>query len=148
MSKLIYKTDEERRDAVRATKLRYSQSENGKKKMAEYYRRPEVMAAVKARAAVWKNKAENKDKVVSCKLNWRYGINISKYNQMLSAQNGGCAICNEVNKNGRRLHVDHDHETGEIRGLLCHGCNAALGLLKENLGVVLGMAEYIRRHSK
>ena len=44
---------------------------------------------------------------------------------MLAEQGGGCAICGAPPKT-RRLHVDHDHKTGEIRGLLCYRCNKAL----------------------
>lgn len=47
------------------------------------------------------------------------------YAARLEAQGGGCALCGAKPKN-RRLDVDHDHRTGEVRGLLCHRCNRAL----------------------
>ena len=53
------------------------------------------------------------------------GVTDAEYDRLLSAQGGGCAICGNPPKT-RRLHVDHDHKTGRVRGLLCHRCNRAL----------------------
>lgn len=60
----------------------------------------------------------------------KYGLSLKQYEQMLSDQNGVCAICS--GKTSRRLAVDHDHQTGRVRGLLCGRCNAGLGQFKEN----------------
>jgi hypothetical protein len=53
------------------------------------------------------------------------GVSDAEYDRLLEAQDGGCAICGATPKT-RRLHVDHDHHTGAVRGLLCHRCNRAL----------------------
>lgn len=53
------------------------------------------------------------------------GVTDEEYAAMLERQGGGCAICGATPKT-RRLHVDHDHRTGGVRGLLCHRCNRAL----------------------
>jgi hypothetical protein len=53
------------------------------------------------------------------------GVTDDEYGRLLEAQGGGCALCNAKPKT-RRLHVDHDHATGAVRGLLCHRCNRAL----------------------
>ena len=55
----------------------------------------------------------------------RTGIPLAEYDALLAAQGGGCAICGNPPKT-RRLHVDHDHKTGKVRGLLCHRCNRRL----------------------
>jgi hypothetical protein len=57
-----------------------------------------------------------------------YGITEKQYNEVLRNQNGGCAVCDKrtATRAGARLHVDHDHTTGEIRGLLCYVCNHKL----------------------
>ena len=72
------------------------------------------------------------------KLKNSYGITLDQYNKMLKEQNHKCSICgkDEVDTPKQRLHVDHCHTTGKVRGLLCHYCNIALGHLfdsKENL---------------
>jgi hypothetical protein len=53
----------------------------------------------------------------------RYRLRPADVEQMLADQGGVCAICGEE---PRRRHIDHNHETGEVRGILCHGCNIAL----------------------
>lgn len=53
------------------------------------------------------------------------GVTDDAYARLLAAQGGGCAICGATPKT-RRLHVDHDHRTGAVRGLLCHRCNRYL----------------------
>jgi hypothetical protein len=57
-----------------------------------------------------------------------YGLSIEQYEAMLSSQGGVCSICGGLCK--KRLSVDHDHATGQIRGLLCSKCNFAIGLLE------------------
>lgn len=74
--------------------------------------------------------AANLDRVVlkERRRNMRqYGITLEQYDEMLVAQNGVCAICREECKSGRRLSVDHCHETGKVRGLLCGNCNQGIG---------------------
>jgi hypothetical protein len=60
----------------------------------------------------------------------KYGITIEEYDTLLLAQGGVCGICKQP-PSERYLAVDHDHETGEVRGLLCIGCNVALGLFED-----------------
>lgn len=55
-----------------------------------------------------------------------YGLQEGEYAQLLDAQEGRCAICRRLAR-GRRLAVDHDHNTGEVRALLCYFCNKYLG---------------------
>lgn len=62
----------------------------------------------------------------------KFGITLDDYAAMLEAQDGGCAICGRPEPEGGSLHVDHDHETGAVRGLLCFRCNGALGQLDED----------------
>ena len=75
----------------------------------------------------------------------RYGITLTDWNEMFESQQGCCAICgkhqSEVKK---RFHTDHNHETGEVRALLCHGCNTAIGLLEENETTIINALEYLR----
>jgi len=58
----------------------------------------------------------------------KYGITLTQYNEILSLQGGCCAICRKITT--ERLLVDHDHATGQIRGLLCKRCNSMLGFIE------------------
>ncbi len=62
-----------------------------------------------------------------------FGITVDEYEARLREQGGGCAVCEQPPKPGKSLHVDHDHETGYVRGLLCFKCNAALGQLDDDI---------------
>ena len=87
----------------------------------------------------------------SSKLKALYGINVDQYDKMVYDQGGRCLVCKEIplSKKGKvGLHVDHDHLSGRIRGLLCHGCNVALGHLKENEDIVRNLLSYIQKHVK
>lgn len=71
-----------------------------------------------------------------------YGLTLAQYDAMVVRQGGKCAACEYPPKPGHRLHVDHDHSTGKVRGLLCHGCNVALGLMDENPLLIQQLAHY------
>lgn len=63
----------------------------------------------------------------------KYGIGVTQYDEMLARQGGGCAICGAApdhprNRGNGSLHVDHDHKTGRVRGILCAECNTTLGV--------------------
>lgn len=75
----------------------------------------------------------------------RYGITIEQYNEMLTKQNGGCAICKTFIPWSRseRFAIDHCHITGKVRGLLCHACNQALGMLNDDPEILRKAAKYI-----
>lgn len=84
-------------------------------------------------------KRENRD----THLRRTFGITIEEFDAMLAAQGGGCAICGRAAPEGTSLHVDHEHETGVVRGLLCFTCNGALGMFTENEGHLVRAADYV-----
>lgn len=74
----------------------------------------------------------------------RYGITIQQRNEMFNKQDGLCAICGKPPKTIlTQFHIDHDHMTGRIRGLLCVKCNMGLGLFKDNLRLLEKAKEYL-----
>jgi hypothetical protein len=76
----------------------------------------------------------------------KYGITIADYEQMLAEQYGGCAICGRPEPEDGSLHVDHDHDTGAVRGLLCFPCNQAIGAFAEDLELLSSALTYLRHH--
>lgn len=76
-----------------------------------------------------------------------YGISVEDYDAMLEKQDGGCAICGrtESDETGRRLHVDHDHGTGELRGLLCNACNRGIGYFGDDIDRMEAAILYLGR---
>lgn len=80
------------------------------------------------------------------KLKARYGITPEQYDVMLAAQGGHCACCPAV-PGKKPLFVDHNHRTGAVRGLLCHGCNVALGAIAEDVERTLELVAYLWRYS-
>lgn len=75
----------------------------------------------------------------------RYGTTSQEYDKLLEFQQGGCAICRQPPEEGKNLSVDHNHETNEIRGLLCRNCNLVLGYSKENENILWNTLEYLKR---
>lgn len=69
----------------------------------------------------------NPERVRAHRLRHMYGLELEDYDRMLSAQNGLCAICEGLPAEGKRLVVDHCHDTNKVRGLLCANCNLSLG---------------------
>ena len=74
-----------------------------------------------------------------------YGITLNEYNEMLKEQDHKCATCGTTEAGGKhgKFMVDHSHNTGKVRGLLCKSCNIALGEIKDNRQTLLNMVEYL-----
>ena len=80
-----------------------------------------------------------------------YGITETQYEAKKTLQNHKCMICSSdgfvIGNNGHTetLVVDHDHETGQVRDLLCHNCNRALGLLQDSVETVEAALNYLKK---
>lgn len=74
----------------------------------------------------------------------RYGITADEADEMLAAQGGVCAICRVA----PAVHVDHDHETGAVRALLCFNCNGGLGQFKDDPFLLQMAAFYVEHHNQ
>jgi hypothetical protein len=86
------------------------------------------------------------------KLKHSYGISLEEYDALLKEQGGVCQICKcppkeNGPKNLQALRVDHCHETGKIRGLLCHSCNVAIGHLGDNLSTLQNAISYLAKYA-
>lgn len=123
-----YKTSEEVRRKKRAQDRRY---------LLKPGVRERRQAANRAYLKTPAQKAYRKDYFRA----WAYGVRPEEYDRMLTAQKGLCAICLLPSK--RVLGVDHDHATGQVRGLLCRNCNSGIGLLGDSVSGLLSAIRYL-----
>lgn len=101
---------------------------------------------VRKSARDWMKRNYN-GKVKNTYLLRKYGINLKEYNELVLSQNNKCAICKQEEL-GKSLAVDHNHETGEVRGLLCEDCNRGIGILKEDIKRLSAAIEYLIKWQK
>lgn len=104
------------------------QRSNRQKKLAGYYK-------------------ENEQHIFERYLQRTYKIDLDKYNSLLTEQSGVCAICKNECPSGKRLAVDHNHDTGEVRGLLCCKCNRGIGNLNDDLDRLRSAVVYLEKYS-
>ncbi len=83
-----------------------------------------------------------------------YGLSTEEYGKLYAKQGGVCAICGkpETSTNKKtgeiyNLSVDHNHQTGAIRGLLCYSCNVSLGHFKDDISKLFAAIEYLKKYS-
>lgn len=105
---------------------------------------PEVRTRVKAQRKEYLNRRPEARLATTLK---QYGLTVDGYKSRLADQGNCCAICKSESTGSartQRLCVDHDHQTGKVRGLLCASCNRALGLFKDSATVLETATRYIR----
>ena len=119
-------------EAAKAFRRAYYQRPDIRAKALEYYRTPKGKAAVRR-----------------YQLKSQFGITPEEYDAILLTQGGGCFICHRKDggyvRNGRiaRLAVDHDHETGMVRGILCKQCNQLLGMANDDPEILRAAIVYL-----
>lgn len=119
-------------DKMRATKRRW----NAENKQRIQERRAE-RKRIKWRA------------ILSADLKCKFGITIEDYEAMSANQNHACAICGiPASELRKRMSVDHEHETGRVRALLCNHCNTGLGFFRENTAILNKAITYLNEHTQ
>ena len=87
------------------------------------------------------------ERIRSMHLQLTYGITIAEYEQIFYSQEGCCAICGKHQSEfKKRLHVDHDHKTGIVRGLLCSQCNHGIGNFEDSTDLLIKAVNYLDKH--
>jgi hypothetical protein len=102
----------------------------------------------RARLEAYKESGKKKLSDRRSHLERKFGLTQGEYDELLALQDGGCAICGELPGQLVSLHVDHDHVTGEVRGILCVRCNNALGLFREDPDLLTEAAHYLLFHRR
>lgn len=128
--------------------VKKSYYQKNKERMKEYRRKyyQNNIENMKKRSNEWKKK--NKDKVNrQNRKSWLkkfYGMTLEEYDFMYESQNGRCAICKRPSTDfPKGLHVDHNHKTNKVRGLLCQPCNHAIGNFLDNIEILKSAIHYL-----
>jgi uncharacterized protein YlaI len=128
------------------------------KPLSEFYKSTKAYDGLQARCKICHNivtkdynyRNKKKRNLYSKKYNIEktYGISFSEYESLIKFQNSKCAICDKDLQDGKQTHVDHDHKTNAIRGILCSKCNTGLGLFNDSTDILKSAIMYITKHSK
>ena len=87
----------------------------------------------------------NKEKIEEYRLNNKFGITQDEYDLNLELQDHACKICKvDASEFTKKLHVDHCHTTGELRGLLCPSCNVGLGHFRDDIELLEDAIDYVK----
>jgi hypothetical protein len=122
-----------------------------KERSARRYKDPAKRQMILDNAARWRER--NPDADADKTLRRKYGITLAQYNELFEAQGGVCALCKKGETTKRmkkgegreRLAVDHCHDTGRVRGLLCFKCNTAIGSLGDTEEDAQRVVDYLNR---
>jgi len=100
-----------------------------------------------AECSIANSRARQKAGASASNRRYLYGISPEQFEALIQAQGGGCGVCgtSEWSGKGRAPHVDHDHATGAVRGVLCHHCNLMLGNAKDDPALLRAAADYLER---
>lgn len=122
----------QKKDRVRR-KLRYQRNPSADNMYAINWQKthPDAVRMIKKRSRV-KNRFK------------RYGITAEEYASIIFLQNGNCAICYQSLTGKWNQHIDHNHENGKVRGVLCAKCNRGLGHFNDNANLLEMAAAYLR----
>src|SRR5216110_2414523 len=113
---------------------------------AAYHRAWRKKNPTKAAANCKRWKENNRDTWENCRLRTTYGITLENKRATLAAQQYECANRECRDKlSMRSAYVDHNHTTGQVRGLLCRPCNLSAGQVKDNARILRGLSEYLER---
>ena len=120
------------------------------KKSKEWYLKNRKRALLTRK--LWKRNNPNKVKSLKYKqqaknrqLQRRHGITLEYFNNLLKIQNNECAICGNKFRNNKDTCVDHDHNTGKIRQLLCFNCNIGIGKFRDSIVLVEKALSYLHK---
>jgi hypothetical protein len=115
-------------------------SVKNRKKLNEQSKKWALEHPEKKKAAALRYRNAHKEEVNERRRQLRYGLRPGQFMEMLQSQRGLCAICK---KTMTTPHVDHCHQTGRVRGLLCHPCNVGIGCFRDSRDLLKNVLEYL-----
>jgi Autographiviridae endonuclease VII len=131
---------------------KYQRSEKSKAYKRSHSKANRPKLAEQQRARIAKDPQKYKTYFRNLHIKKTYGITGEQYDVAVAAQDGKCAICgrmpNGENHVEQRLVIDHDHETGDIRGLLCNNCNSGMGIIGDSEEHLQAALDYLVRYRK
>lgn len=139
--KQYYEANKERLKAYTREWIK-ANPEKAKQRSAAYYREHFEYIQAATHEYYEANKSEKKKYAREWRLKKLYGMTWADYEKMFNDQGGVCKICGEPSVDGRRLAIDHCHETGVVRGLLCSHCNRGLGFYKNDPDLIMKALTY------
>jgi hypothetical protein len=113
--------------------------------IALYLKKYRKMNPEKVRAIGRKYEIANRDKIADQKLRSKYGFSLVKKQVLYNQQNGTCATCPFIFESVNAAHLDHNHATGKVRGLLCSDCNHVAGKVKDSPARLRSIADYLEQ---
>lgn len=135
-------------------------NKNNRDKCAQYEQRYSAANPNKLREKNRQWRAKNPERAKELRRNWyrnnpekardmdlrgTYGISLQQWNEMFEAQGRCCAVCERSDPGKQGWHTDHDHETGQVRGILCYKCNPGLGMFGDDVGRLQRAIDYLSK---
>ena len=121
----------------------YKDPEKQKKYQAKWYQKNKPRISKKEKEKYDPRKKRN------YRLLQDHDITVDQYDAQMESQGNCCAICGlpgDQDQMSKSMPIDHNHETGEYRDIICSHCNTALGLVKDNIETLKKMIAYLRKH--
>jgi len=118
-----------------------------KEKILAYQKEYNCNHREKRNAYIREYRHTHKEKIKNYNLKSNHGLSITEFDNLLLAQDNKCLICGQPLDllNPKLIHIDHNHLTGKVRGILCNKCNMAIGLLRDNPEYIRNALEYLER---
>lgn len=131
-------------ELAKASRLRsyYKHHEAGKARSKKWYKANREKSNASRKAWYERNPGS-----VRCHNLRKYGLTQGQWDEMFAAQGFACAACGNEEPGAKNWHTDHNHATGEIRGILCCGCNLAIGMAKDDPKTLRALAEYLEKQA-
>lgn len=145
-------TESQREKGRAAYRKLYRQKPKNKRAARAYRQKHKVKHRKRQLAWIKKNKEQyllvQHRAAKKWRLETRYGLTVEKFFKILKKQKARCAMCREKFSCSKHTHVDHDHETGKVRGLLCAACNRGMGFLRDSITIFKQGIRYLKKHQQ